>query len=141
MKTHTIKTPTSELLVVQLPKGQKVAFGYYSDQLTIFDHEKDFRDSEINFEGNWEILGKPDEISEEEAELLVETTIAFRIDGIDYLMWKHYAAEYDYLLTAKESLLSLLESQIFWKNPQEWHETEQKTFDRTRTIIFKKLIR
>lgn len=102
MKTHTIKTPTAELLVLELPET-----GSTFDVLTALNSETE----------GYTLLGKPDKISEER--------------------------------TVKESLLSLLESEIYWDvNPlaneihapdiEEWHEAEQKTFDRNRSLIFKK---
>lgn len=108
------------------------------------------------------LLGKPDEISEEDAEGLVEGT-----DFKGFNLYWDYINErwFDESMGATESLLSLIESEIFWENPipkpenynlwekygdytqygvrltkecKKWHEAKKKTFDRNRSLIFKK---
>lgn len=146
MKTHTIKTPIAKLLVVELPET-----GSTFDILTVINSETE----------GYTLLGKPDEIREEDARKLVENPIdKWGDDKYRFLDYNHEGF-YD-LFTAKESLLSLLESKIFWENPLGkkddvelvaskkheivgkyliglWHQAEQKTFDRNRSLIFKKV--
>lgn len=141
MKTHTIKTPSAELLVVELPET-----GSTFDILTAINSETE----------GYTLLGKPDEIREKDARKLVERIgvgdPAYQGDWfVDY-----HDDEYMYE-TARESLLSLLHTEIYWSvNPielekwendfgmsgniitDEWKEAEQKTFDRSRTLLFKK---
>lgn len=155
MKTHTIKTPTAELLVVELPET-----GSTFDILTAINSE---------IEG-YTLLGKPDEISEEDAKELVETkqygshpffcTLDYRYKGKNKDGFNPgFCADDGYQF--RRSLLSLIESEIYWENPlqsspptddltfydskeerkiafEKWHEAEQKTFDRNRSLIFKK---
>lgn len=174
MKTHTIKTPTAELLIVQLPHrtagfsvintGDRIAisaFDEYDNCLDVMPISTDYT-----------LLGKPDEIREEDAKELVESFGRGKLKR-----FKGYGKK-QFEKTATESLLSLLESEIYWENPfgesepeleavccgratednwghpqccgiatateesvylqSEWHEAEQKTFDRNRSIILVK---
>lgn len=157
MKTHTIKTPTAELLIVELPEGSEPlglignSFFYYEKDMVKEDYPKS-----LTLATSYTLLGKPDEIREEDAKELV-----YQDDG-EFADYKHDA---NWFSTATESLLSLLETEIYWENPyrekifvnmdisasmvraanreiysEKWHEAEQKIFNRNRSIIFKKKI-
>lgn len=154
MKTHTIKTPTAELLIVELPR---VSYYYlYEDMLYIFDNEND---KNYRFKGSYILLGKPDEIREDDAKGLVENCDYYNnfYKGKDYV-YKNYGEGFSFP-TATESLLSAIESQIYWDvNPvklfdmdnllkakniaydeiKKFNEAELRTFDRNRTLIFVK---
>lgn len=151
MKTHTIKTPTAELLIVEMPEGGKHAF--YDDVLHIFDYEND---SIYPLKGSYTLLGKPDEIREEDAKELVEERTD--IEGNCY--YEDHGIVNGTTPTATESLLSALETVVQWDNPllkprwdevapleswndyqdavDEWKQAELRTFDRSRTLIFVK---
>lgn len=156
MKTHTIKTPTAELLILELPEGW--IFNAYKDQIG-FCNEINKPITQIK---GYTLLGKPDEIREEDVMELVESWESVAEDGTK--VFENYLTDVPKKRTAKESLLSLIETEIHWdvnplgnRNPandpdfpyladaqqsriKEWQEAEQKTFDRNRTLIFFKLL-
>lgn len=106
----------------------------------------------------FKLLGSPDEIKEEDAEELVE------IFDLSYYVNYNHPTRGAYTLTATESLLSAIESEIYWENPlgfepknivtghgsshlielvansfyQSWKKAQEKTFDKNRTLIFVK---
>lgn len=147
MKTHTIKTPIAELLIVELPET-----GSTFDVLTALNSETE----------GYTLLGKPDEIREKDAKDLVEIKDKMEREmGKPIIFYKDYNDDSKYYFRSVSSLLSLLETEIYWENPLGkkddvelvaskkheivgkyliglWHQAEQKTFDRNRTIIFKK---
>lgn len=140
MKTHTIKTPTAELMIVELPRV--CDFDLYHDKIYIYDHEAKEGKS---IDGSYTLLGKPDEVKEEDAMELVEAPEPYWEDNKNQKVIGN--AEWSYT----KSLLSLLESKIYWENPYDksgmtfaneyenkWQEAEKKTFDRNRSLIFKK---
>lgn len=164
MKTHTIKTPTAELLIVELPRV--CDYELDDEMLWVINLENGFT---YRAEGSYTLLGKPDEISEEDIKELVEWGDADPSGDRFIIGYRSYFDGYSDdvpLFTCKtptESLFSLLESEIFWNvNPlgkekpnfdpfliygqneywvdlkNNWYEAEQKTFDRNRTLIFKK---
>ena len=115
---------------------------------------------EQKFLYNYTLLGKADEISEEEARELVESKPIF---GKEYRGMYHIYPKESKLFTASSvlSLLSAIETVVFWENPldepsdeigceceecQEGFEikyndfmiAQEKTFDRARTLIFVK---
>lgn len=135
MKTHTIKSENAELLVVELPET-----GSTFDILTAINSETE----------GYTLLGKPDEIREEDAKELVKE-FQFGTKEYPHLCFLDYKTDYFHCFSAKESLLSLLESEIYWENPidikgqtfsnehtNRWEEAELRTFDRNRSIIFVK---
>ena len=161
MKTYHIKDLLKkDLLIVELPEN-----GYYE----VFKHGilfKDHLESEREFiEGSYTLLGSPDEIKEDEAkELVEETEMGVKLNSKKY-KYRAYDSQLGYA-TATESLLSALESEIYWENPYGkepienlqsstfggektiihrnpmnilWNEAESRTFDRNRSIIFVKI--
>ena len=150
-KTLTIKDILKkDLLIVELPEN-----GYYE----VFKHGiyfKDYLNADRCFiEGSYTLLGSPDEIKEEDAEELVETF------DLSYYVNYNHPTRGAYTLTATKSLLSAIESVIYWENPfekpetcfmqrfqtpsksyeefcLEWIEAESRTFDRNRCIILVK---
>lgn len=170
MKTITIKTLKKELLVIELPTAEtKISIGLHCIGIKPPPIGKDA--SDINgyyhiytemFHG-FKLLGSPDEIKEEDVKDLVEQIgegQTVKMDG-----FKNYKNKYLWCLTATESLLSALESEIYWENPYGkepienlqsstfggektiihrnqmnilWNEAESRTFDRNRSIILKK---
>ena len=116
MKTYEISNLLkSDLLIVELPE-----FAFYE----VFKHGIYIKDDygERDFiEGSYTLLGSPDEISEEDAEQLVESLP----DYVDIEWYKDYTVIDNEMhdgfafLTAKESLLSAIETKIYWENPIE----------------------
>ena len=156
MKTKLISTLKKDLLIIELPEN-----GYYE----VFKHGiyfKDHLNAEREFiEGSYTLLGSPDEIKEEDVKDLVEKITTRQYKNYGYV--PHY---FEYLLsTALESFHSALEKEILWENPIkipssddinwfrnqrdgdfserytrvfDWHEVQEKTFDKKRTLIFVK---
>lgn len=130
MKKATIKTPIAELLIIELPRV--CDYGLTKEGLFVKEHGSHLSDY---IEGSYTLLGKPDEISEEDAEKLF-------YNPIDSTNLTHYAN--------LRNLFSLLESEIYWENPwgvngahldsykDLWHEAQEKTFDKNKTLIFVK---
>lgn len=153
MKTYEIKDLLKkEILIIELPR--LCDYHLYEDMLYVFDNEND---KNYRFRGAFTLLGKPDEIGEDDAEPLVQ-----KIEYDFGTCYRNYTDKTVFARTAKESLLSLLESEIYWdvnplgtkRNVEKiasfkseivgkhlialWHEAEQKTFDRNRSIILVK---
>ena len=159
MKTYHIKDLLKkDLLIVELPEN-----GYYE----VFKHGifvKGHLESEREFiEGSYTLLGSPDEIKEEDARKLVQylTRRDLTITPKNYSKGKDGRFED---ITFTESLLSAIESEIYWENPlgfepknivtghgsshlielvansfyQSWKKAQEKTFDKKRTLIFVK---
>ena len=126
-------------------------------------NQKGVLENIFNLDG-YTLLGKPDEIKEDEAkELVEETEMGVKLNSKKY-KYRAYDSQLGYA-TATESLLSAIESEIYWENPYGkepienlqsstfggektiihrnqmnilWNEAESRTFDRNRTIIFYK---
>ena len=131
MKTAEIKDLLKkDLLIIELPRV--CDYNLYEDILYVFDNEND---KNYRFKGSYTLLGKADEIKEEDAEKLF-------YNPIDSTNLTHYAN--------LRNLFSLLESEIYWENPwgvngahldsckDLWHEAQEKTFDKNKTLIFVK---
>lgn len=130
--------------MIELP--EQWTFNIYKDQIGFCN--------EINkpieqIKGSYTLLGKPDEIKEEDAMELVEQSIhsglfAHYVKGIPVNTYCYK--------TALDSFHSALESEIYWNvNPidikgqtfsneheNKWQQAQEKTFDRNRTLIFVK---
>lgn len=158
MKAYHIKDLLKkDLLIIELPED---------NWLSVFPRFIWICDRETNeyhhIKGSYTLLGKPDEIIEDDAMELVQcinvgTTNKY-IASVEFFN----NVNNRYYETAKESLLSAIESLIFWENPhgkfprynfdesvnpndikarfyyQKWHEAELRTFDRSRSIILVK---
>lgn len=169
MKSYVIKTAKAELLIVEMPRVYD--YELTKEGLFVKDYGSHLSDY---IEGSYSLLGKPDRISEEDADDLVEKETFCHFNGKEYTIYRNYEEErsrgINWMVktrephkTAKESMLSLLSSEIYWENPyrekvfanmgisasmvraanreiysEKWHEAEQKTFDRNRSLIFKK---
>lgn len=146
MKTLKIPDLKKEILVVELERLE-----YYE----IFKHGiyiKDHANAEREFiEGNYTLLGKIDEIKDEDLDGIVSDFDAFQSTG-------EGTGFYDYI----KSFNSALEKHLFWVNPYqddwdelcEWgyvsidgmtqmksdryNQAQEKTFDRKKTLIFVK---
>ncbi len=128
MKTYEIKDLLKKgLLLIELPEN-----GNTFDELTFLDSETK----------GYTLLGKPDEIMEDDAAQLIPMY-------------------FDYEKTAVEYLAEMIESEIYWENPlgdkpilfeytkgkscinepKEWEriKSEQKTFDKNKSLIFVKI--
>lgn len=153
MKSKIITGLKKEVLVIELPEN-----GYwetYRDGTEIRDFLTDEK-----FVTDYTILGKPDEISEEYARELVESWESVAKDGT-WIYENYLGGRIPKKKTALESLLSALESEIYWENPhgkeepnksyflddngsflrqdkKQWYEAQEKTFDKNRTLIFVK---
>ena len=155
MKTKIISTLKHELLIIEHP--EETYFEVFKHGILFKDHlsaEREF------IEGSYTLLGKPEEIMEEDARELVESFGRGNLKRFKGYNKKQFEK------TAKESILSLLESEIYWVNPLGkdepaenlqsstfggektiiqrnpmnilWHKAQEKTFDRNRSIILKK---
>lgn len=160
MKTYQIKDLLKkDLLVVELPKWYRI-INYQKPLLEARGNEPHLVES-LSLD-EYELLGKPDEIKEEDVKDLVQylTRRDSTITPKNYLEGKDGRFE---VITFTESLLSAIESEIYWDvnpegkfpryafdeniNPkdikarayhQKWHEAQSRTFDRNRTLIFVK---
>ena len=141
MKTKLITGLKKEVLVIEA-KSKDIACGFIFNKYGVKELLK------------WELLGKPDEIKEEDVVELVEKV------GSCKFTWKNYKNEGFVVADPLESFFSAIEKEIYWVNPlgnepilheyakgrfcihepKEWERTlsEQKTFDRNRTLIFVK---
>ena len=169
MKTAEIKTLLKkDLLIVELPEWVK-DYSYEKPLLEVRGDEPNL--VEFLSLGRYELLGKPDEISEDDAKELVESNfIEFwypnEFDGYGFDKFKNYKTAEFSEVDAIESLLSAIESKIYWENPLGiyepienfqsstfggektiihrnpmnvlWHEAESRTFDKNRSLIFVK---
>ena len=139
-----------ELLIVQLPNRTTDFSVVNNDEATLIcafhEYEGCLKMKEIP--KGYTLLGKPDEIKEEDAVEIVQQSLHTGL-------FAHYVKDipvntYCYK-TATESLLSAIESVIFWENPfgesKYFHgeytdngriAAELRTFDRNRTLIFVK---
>ena len=143
MKTKIISTLKKELLIIELPEN-----GYYEEYRDGIE-VRDFLTDEVLTLADYTLLGKPDEIKEEDAMELVEQSIhsglfAHYVKGIPVNTYCYK--------TALDSFHSALESEIYWNvNPidikgqtfsneheNKWQQAQEKTFDRSRTLIFVK---
>jgi len=150
MKKRLIKTLKNEILVIETP--EETYFEVFKHGILFKDH----LESEREFiEGYYTLLGSPDEIKEEDAKELVQylTRRDLTITPKNYSKGKDGRFE-DIIFT--ESLLSAIESEIYWVNPvklmhpleylkrykmyhydaRQWEEAQEKTFDKSRTLIF-----
>ena len=153
MKTLEIKDLLKkDLLVVELPEKYNLDYTYYreDDETEIAFYLGDDCVQLKLFKGSYTLLGKVDEIREEDARELVEAPEPYWEDNKNQKVIGN--AEWSYA----KSLLSILESEIYWSNPikiiprgeapehervknqNEFEEAEHKTFDRNRTLIFVK---
>ena len=149
MKTKIITGLKKEVLVIELPEN-----GYwetYRDGTEIRDFLTDEK-----FVTDYTLLGKPDEIKEDDVSEFVKQSIFTSLYG-------HYVSGIDVntycYKTALDSFHSALESEIYWNvNPvklfdmdnllkakhiaydeiKKFNEAELCTFDRNRTLIFVK---
>lgn len=157
MKTKLISKLKKEILLVELPRV--CDYKLTDEMIFIIDIEKS---SSKRIKGSYTLLGKSDEIKAEDAMELVESTIdKWGDDKFRFLDYR-YDGCYD-LFTAAESLLSGLESEIYWdvnpiskklgfignvseidkqialqKQKRRFDEAQEKTFDKNRTLIFVK---
>ena len=165
MKTKIISTLKKELLIIELPEGTDMKdpiqiLKNKGNHLVYSKHNGHIISRNKLPDGEWTLLGSPDEIKEDDARELVESPIdKWGDDKFRFLDYR-YDGCYD-LFTATESLLSALESEIYWENPlgdrmpifveaspsafkfvekekERWKEAQEKTFDKNRTLIFVK---
>ena len=150
MKTYRLKDLLKkEILIVEIATGLSQI---RKNTLSVLKHD------------GYTLLGSPDEIKEEDARGLVEETeMGVKLNSKKY-KYRAYDSQLGYA-TATESLLSALESEIYWENPYGkeqienlqsstfggektiihrnpmnilWHEAESRTFDRKRVKMFVK---
>ena len=158
MKTKTIKLKKKEVLVIELPIN-----GYW-EVLSTETRFKCFDTGEKLILKNYTLLGKPDEITEDDVMDLVDTITSSYSDGTNESEnFKHYKKENCVAKTAIKSFNSAIEKELLWVNPFNYEKTkfekqcdelsicrifnieEQKnivanimTFDKSRTLIFVK---
>ena len=145
MKTATTKLLKKEIMIIELPRLSN----YTLTSRGLFVEDLETKKNHV-FKGSYTLLGKPDEIKEEDAEKLF-------YNPIDSTNLTHYAN--------LRNLFSLLESEIYWENPYKkpdnynlwakygdftqygvgltteslkWNKAQEKTFNRNRTLIFVK---
>lgn len=162
MKTIEIKDVLKKgLLVVEIPEKYNLDYTYYreDDETEIAFYLGDDCVQLKLFKGAYTLLGKPDEIKEKDANELVDKVMQSQ-HFQNYKARKEKDFAKMWCRTAKESLLSAVESEIYWSNPlgkkkdfekeykghlmffanhvEKWYEAESRTFDKTRTLIFVK---
>ena len=158
MKTKLITGLKKEVLVIELPEYTK-SWEFIDGHFWIDDKKTFIK----GFSPFHKLLGKRDEISEEDVLDLVERTGLGNpsYSGEWYECYKNPDAMYS---KATDSFNSALEKNIFWVNPEPypspydpriktgrfehgeelekaervWKEAQEKTFDRNRTLIFVK---
>lgn len=149
MKTATIDLLKKDLLIVELPRKSDLEI--FPNSIEIYNQ---FTGQEETIKGSYTLLGSPDEIKEEDAKELVKT------GSYTTTFWNYKTNDThksNQLRTAKESLLSALESEIYWENPEpklsdleyflpsinegiklqkRFDKAQENTFDKKRTLIF-----
>ena len=143
MKTVRINKLKKNLLIVEL-QTDVINSNYHIQRTPKGILIKDDVDEKF-LSNKYTLLGKPDEIREEDAKELV------RSGSYTTTFWNHKTNDNhksNQLKTATESLLSAIETVVFWENqktfgdflysPKEWEAVERNTFDRNRTLIFVK---
>lgn len=144
MKTKIITTLKKELLIVEA-KDEKIAWAII------------FQKYGVKAVSDYTLLGKTDEIKEEDARELVGE--GFNI-STNKKVYNDYKDDCNCFKTALYSFHSALESEIYWENPEpklsdfeyflpsinegvklqkKFNEAQEKTFDRNRTLIFVKI--
>lgn len=152
MKTKKVTSLKKEILLVELPKN-----GYYENYIDGTEI-RDFLTDEVLVisKSDYTLLGSPDDLKEEDAKELVKT------GSYTTTFWNYKTNDThksNQLRTAKESLLSALESEIYWENPEpklsdfeyflpsinegiklqkRFEKAQEKTFDKNRSIILVK---
>ncbi len=134
MKTKVITGLKKEVLVIELPEET-----YYE----VFKHGilfKDHLESEREFiEGTYTLLGKPDEIKEEDVRSLVSDFDAFENSKYYYLhgFWKLIEKEIYWVNPNRDIKSSVLDMTLgMWEIKKRFLEAQEKTFDKNRTLIF-----
>lgn len=141
---HRKDLQKKELLIIELPEGTADFIVMNTgDRIAVcaFD-DVDFCLDVKGISTEYTLLGKPDEIKEEDAMDLVESFGRGKLKRFRGYGKKQFEK------TATESLLSAIESVIFWENPYSgvlasefptvFEKFESRTFDRNRTLIFVK---
>lgn len=142
MKTKLISTLKKELLIIEA-KNESIAWAMVFNKWGSKEVLK------------WTILGKPDEIKEDDVVGLCDR-IGINNPLVDCDFFVHYGNDETMFETALGSFNSALESEIYWNvNPSlfydnendpeirremryRWELAEEKTFDRNRSIILVK---
>lgn len=155
MKTYHLQDLLKkEVLIIELPR--LCDYDASARKLWVKDTQSG---EELTVKGSWGVLGKPDEIREDDAGELVDKR------EYDFgTCYRHYSDKTVYAKTATESLLSAIETVIFWDvNPyrkpdreefeaqsmggsevfwkkitDHYNDAELRTFDRNRTLILVK---
>ena len=123
MKTKIISKLKKEILVIETPLNVKDVIFNKGDNSLTWETEH-LIISGYDLDG-YTLLGKPDEIKEEDAKAFVDKTIPNGFTGspTPYKWYRDYTepinSDLDYpFLNATESILSALESEIYWNvNP------------------------
>ena len=149
MRTKIITGLKKELLVIELPEWF-IDFNFKKPLVEVRGNEPTL--TEFLSIGDYTLLGKPDEIKDEEVKDLAESWESVAKDGT-WIYENYLGGRIPKKKTALESFNSALESEIFWDvNPlghsaeyysyiddeRKWHEAQEKTFDKKRTLIFVK---
>lgn len=148
MKTYHIKDLLKkELLIIEWQDDYEIVGRIIFGK----SNQKGVLENLFNLDG-YTILGKLDEIREDDARELVE-----KVMNCQHFQNYKGRKENDFAnlwcKNATESLLSAIESEIYWENPippfakqgeeisvtyAKWYEAESRTFDRNRSIILVK---
>lgn len=114
MKTTEIKDLLKkDLLIIETPLNATNIIFYEGDNSLTWETENHIIKG-YDLEG-YTLLGKPDEISEDAAEDLVDEIIVENGNGI---LFKNYKIDQYNLVEATESLLSAIEAAgVLWENP------------------------
>lgn len=158
LKTKTITTDKATVLVVELPEG-----AYYpnicqlppSIGVNYFLYENGvntpYKESLDIPKGNWQLIGRMPDITEEQAHSIVDKEFN---EMTDEWFYRNYSQDYDYNYTVGESLYSLLQAnEVYFENRKPWEkdvlqrnidnmldkESQSKVFDKERTFLFIKV--
>lgn len=134
MKTYEMKDLLKkELLIIELPRKADVEI--FPNSVEIYNQ---FTGQEESIKGSYTLLGKLDEIKEEDAEPLVHKN---ELGYTNYNAKTASQAVFSKFRTATQSLLSALESEIFWDvnpiekpNGEDYYYEENHGFDGVETL-------
>ena len=145
MKTVSLKL-NRKVLVIELPR----IYDYELTKEGIFVKEHGSHLSDF-IECSYTLLGSPDDLKEEDVKDVVEPPIPkWDVDKVYYLDYR-YEGYYDLKFAIDSFNSALEENEIYWVNPfdeykltmtfaneykNKWEIAQEKTFDRTRTLIF-----
>lgn len=181
MKQKTIRTDKATVLVVELPEGAinpVVSMGYITarvpnhsygipthdiwdykkneEYMAKYDPSKEYDDwaKNLHVEGNWQLLGRLPEVTEEQWKQVVEEWRMPFPDGRCDVFYKDYVEDVFTEDLPSESALTLLQAnEVYFENRNPWEkdvlqrnidnmldkESQSKVWDKERCFLFLKI--